>query len=516
MRSGLVLLGLVVVAVVPRARADGAYTPPDFMAQPPPLPPSAQGGNVWRLGLSEALQIALHQNLGLQIERDQVQLGRLAQVQAAGKFEPTLTASYLHGSSTEPPLTLQEGAAGQLVTDISDDWQLGIADHFQTGTQLSLTLDNGRTSSTLGTAVEPLNYRTTLTVSVTQPLFRGFSGDLVIPRIDILRARIASDRERAQLVVDAEDVIERTEDAYWDVVAALYGYDLQVRSHKRAEDQLALTKRQIDAGTLPPSEIIAAQSTLAQRELGLVQAEEAIDAAWDQLRAIMNLPRDQWSRPILPTEVPRFDPHPTSPDEALQTAIANRPDLAQAGLDLKAELLALRQAKNNELPQIDLGVSGTAIGQDSRYGGAVRELGRVDANGWSVVLDFSWTPLSRATRAATAAERTHYVQLQTQREQLVQTIWLAVRDAVRNQRSAARQVAAAARARELAEQTLELEQRKFLNGTSSQFVIAQRQEELAAAQLAELTAVLTHLKAQAALAHATGEILSANGVVLEK
>ena len=515
MRSGWVLLCLLVVAAVPRARADDAYTPPDFMTTPPPLPPSA-GGNVWKLSLSDALQIALHENLGIQIERDQVQIGHLAELQARGHFEPTLTAAYLHTTDTEPPLTLQEGAAGALVTDSSDDFQVSLGDTFETGTQVSLTLDNGRSASTLGTAVEPLNYRTTLTVGFTQPLLRGFSTDLVIPRIDILRARIASDRERAQLAVVAQDVVEQTEDAYWDVVQALYGYDLQVRSHKRAEDQLALTKRQIAAGTLPPSDIIAAQSTLAQRELGLVQAEEQIHAAWDQLRAVMNLPRDQWSRPILPTEVPRFEPQATSPEDALQTAVENRPDLAQAGLDLKSELLSLRQAKNNELPQIDLGLNASAIGQDAHYGGAVRELGRVDAAGWSVQVNMSWTPLSRATRAAAQAEAMHYTQLQKQREQLVQTIWLAVRDAVRNQRGAARLVTAAAKSRELAEQTLELEQRKFLNGNSSQFVIAQRQEELAAAQLAELTAVLGHLKARAALLHATGRLLAEHGVVLEK
>jgi len=89
-----------------------------------------------------------------------------------------------------------------------------------------------------------------------------------------------------------------------------------------------------------------------------------------------------------------------------------------------------------------------------------------------------------------------------------------VRDAVRNQRSAARQVAAAAHFRELSEKSLEVEQRKFLNGTSSNFVVAQRQEELAAAQLSELTAVLGHTKAAAALSRATGQLLAERHIEL--
>jgi outer membrane protein TolC len=124
-----------------------------------------------------------------------------------------------------------------------------------------------------------------------------------------------------------------------------------------------------------------------------------------------------------------------------------------------------------------------------------------------VFVNLSWTPLRRATSAAAEIERTRNEVVVARREQLVQQIWFDVRDAVRNQRSAARQVEAAARFRELAEKSLDVEQRKFLNGTSSNFVVAQRQEELAAAQLAELTAVLGHTKAATALARATGQLL---------
>jgi outer membrane protein TolC len=91
-----------------------------------------------------------------------------------------------------------------------------------------------------------------------------------------------------------------------------------------------------------------------------------------------------------------------------------------------------------------------------------------------------------------------------------------VREAVRNQDNAARQVAAAARFRQIAEQTLEVEQRKFLNGSSSQVFVAQRQEELAAAQIAEVGAVLDHTKAEAALARATGELLAQKHIELTK
>jgi outer membrane protein len=515
MRStGLVLVVCAMFGA--RAHAEEVpYEPPDFMKETPPLPASVDAGTVWRLDLAEALRLAVHQNLGIAIERESVQIARLGVRVARGALEPLLTASLDHGRSDSPPFTLQQGGASQIVTSVNDGWTLSLAQRLATGMQLQLDFTNDRSRSTAGDAVEPLVYRSRVSLSVTQPLLRGFSTDLVVPRIEVLRAEVASERERQQLVVAAADVVERTEDAYWDVVQALYRYDLEVRSGKRAEDQLALTHRQIAAGLMPPSDLISAEATLAQRRLQLLQAEQEIEQASDRLRGILHLPRDQWARAILPLDVPRFVAETSRPEDMLAIAIKHRPELAQLDLDLEAQALAVRKAENDQLPQIDLGVTATLIGQDSRYPGALEDVGRAVAPGYTVLLNMSWTPLGRATGAAADIERAHQRTAVIRREQTVQDVWLAVRDAVRTQHSAALQVTAAARFRELATQSLEVEQRKFLNGTSSNFVVAQRQEELANAQLSELTAVLGHKKSTAALLRATGRLLEDRHIELE-
>jgi len=266
---------------------------------------------------------------------------------------------------------------------------------------------------------------------------------------------------------------------------------------------------------LPASDLIAAKSTLAQRKLNVVTAEEGIDAAWDQLRGIMNLPRAQWSRPILPIDVPTFAPVVLAPNDALELAVHRRPELAQADLDLQATLLSIREAENNKLPEIDVGATLNVVGQDTAYGSTLGQLPGFDGNGWSVFLNFTWTPLQRATSAQVEIERTRRTSSQINREQLVQRIWADVRDALRNQRTASRQVLAAASFRDLAEQSLAVEQRKFLNGTSFNYVVAQRQDELANAQLAELNALLAHSKANAALARATGQLLEQRHIELQ-
>ena len=506
---------LSVVAVSTAARADDApYVPPDFLNATPPLPESVPAANALRLDLAQALQIAVRQNLGVTLERQNTEVAALEVDVARGLFEPELVANYAHGSSRIPPASAQEGMAGDILRFSDDRWDLGIRERVATGMQLSATWTSSRSDSSLGTAVEPINYRSEVTLGLTQPLLRGFSPDLEIPQLAILQARISSDRQRLQLSVSVSDVVERTEAAYWEVLRALYNYDLQRRSQKRAEEQLDLTKRQITAGAIPPADVISAESTLAQRQLQLVQAEQSVEASWDALRAILNLPREDWAKPIIPVDVPRFVPHPLSAEQALQTALGHRPEIEQMDLELKSSALSVRKADNDKLPQIDLGLSGTVIGQDAEYSTALDQLGGFDGRGWNVFVNFTWTPLRRATSAQAEIERTRHEMTTARREQLVQQIWFAVREAVRNQDNAARQVAAAAHFREIAEKTLEVEQRKFLNGTSSQVVVAQRQEELAAAQISEVGAVLDHNKAVAALAHATGELLTQKHIEL--
>src|SRR5262245_49301902 len=208
---------VVCLLTASRARADdAAYEPPDFMTEVPPLPASADARAVWRLDLAEALRLAVRGNLGIAIERQSVQIARLGVGVARGVFEPVLAASFAHGRADSPPATAQEGSADEILSAVTDDWRLSLAQRLATGLQLDLDFTNGRARSTSATAIGPLTYRSQLALTVTQPLLRGFSTDLVVPRIDVLRAELASERERQQLAVAAVDVVERTEDAYWD------------------------------------------------------------------------------------------------------------------------------------------------------------------------------------------------------------------------------------------------------------------------------------------------------------
>jgi outer membrane protein TolC len=509
---------LVAIVCVRVARADdGAYVPPPFLASPPALPAGYDPATAWRLDLSEALRIATQHNLNLTLARQQRAIARVAVDLATGAmYEPTVTAGVNHQSSEQPPSSLQAGDAGSIITMRSDTWQLGLAQRLPTGALVSLGFATGGTRSTAGTAVLPVTDTGSLTLTVSQPLLKGFSFDLSIPQSAILSARIASRQEREQLKIKAADVVQSTEAAYWDAVAALYSYDATIRSQRLAEDQIALVRRKIASGLAATSDLTAAESQLAQRKLDVVHAADSVEQAWDALRIVLDLPRDRWKIPILPTERPRFQPAASStPEQALALAIAHRPELAQAALDIESSDLAMRKAANDRLPEIDLGLSASAWGQGASYGAALEQVGSRDATGWGMMMSLTWTPLGKAAAANAEIARIQHASKITSREVAAQTIWNQVRAAVRNQRTAAAAVAAASHARELAGESLEIENRKYLSGSSSNIAIAGAQKDLAGAELAELRALLDHQKAETALLLATGRLLDERHIVLE-
>ena len=508
----------MIAAFASVAQADEpSYQPAGFIAEQASLPEQsdANAPPPRRLSLAEAISVAAKNNLGLVLEREAVRVGELNIDVARGIFEPSLTGSYAHTSADLPPQNTNEGGVDDVLTITGDNWRVGAQKRFSTGTNLALDFQNNRSRSSAANAVSPVNYRTTAELRLTQPLLRGFSFDLTIPKISVLRAELASEAGRARAQTTLSAVTAATETSYWSLVRALKRYQVTNASLDLARSQMELSKRQIEAGVLAPSAAIEAETTLAQRELARIRAQTSVEAAQDALRAVLNLPRARWSEPLLPTDTPNFEPSELSASEALEAARKNRPEIAQRLLSLKSAEYDRREAANNRLPQIDLALSYSLVGQDDRYRDALSDVGERAAPAWGVFLSLEWTPTRRATRAASAISASNVRVASAQHEQAILSLFTEVRDALRNLDSANRELLASARFRQLAERSLDAEQRKFAAGTSSNYLVAERGRSVAEAQLAELDSLINHKTAKLALLRATGELLEKRNVTLE-
>jgi outer membrane protein len=77
-------------------------------------------------------------------------------------------------------------------------------------------------------------------------------------------------------------------------------------------------------------------------------------------------------------------------------------------------------------------------------------------------------------------------------------------------------IASSEKARDLAQKTLEAEQKKYELGVSTLFFVLQDQTNLAVAQTNEVQALVNYTKALVVFDRATGQTLSHNGIEIEK
>jgi outer membrane protein TolC len=491
------------------------YTPPAFITEPATLAHAEQQASAWPLTRGDLLARLLGHNLGLQIQRETVRHTQLGEQSANGAFEPTVSATYRHRDANTPPSNQQEGSAGDIITNIDNSWTLGATDRLKSGTRIDLNFNNNWSQSSQGNAIRPDLYRSSVDLTLTQPFLRGFSLDGQVQSASILRARFASRRALEQARLTAATLVMAAENAYWDLVEALKSYQVRLASLELAKNQLELTQRQIQAGVLPPSDLINAEGTLARRELGLVEAEASIERNADRLRELMNLPGAEWHRPILARDTPEFVELRPNVPALIARAEEKRPQLQQAELALAQARLDSRVADNQNLPALDASLSGGLVGQDSTYSAALTELRGGRGRYWSAFVSLTLQPFAElsgaeAERAAASSRRA-----KLERELTLSNIRVEIRQAARALETAERQLYAAARSRRLAERSLSAEERKFANGMSNNFFVAERQEQLAQAQLAELSALIRHEKARGDLQLATGELLEARNVRLE-
>ena len=497
------------------AGTPATYVTPDYLRKLPELPERMRHRAAKRLALPQAIEAVLRQNLQIALSQERVVETVAFRSAANAAFEPLVEMAAGRDRSESPPATVLEGQVGEVLERENDFWSLGIAQRLPTGTELRLDWRNNRSESTLGTRLAPEVFGSSLNLGLVQPLLQGFSFSGRIQRAPVLRAEFASDAAREEARLRAMLTVKATEDAYWDLVQSYKVYEVTRRTFGLAEEQLELTRRQIAAGVLPESDLIGVEGTLAQRQVALVRAETQIERSADLLRGLLNLPAAAWDAPIVPVDAPSFV-HVSVPfDLAFDRALVQRPELKRVKIDLSRIALDLEVARNARWPRLDLRGNVGTVGQDTAYAETLEQVRQATGHQWGIGVVFSWAPLGVGTRAEIRRLESVARQNTFDRQGIIVDLRTQIREALRAIETAERQLLASAKFRELAERSLDVEQRRFLNDLSSNFIVAQRQAELAEARLGELEALIQHEKASSDLQLAMGDLLEARHLTFQ-
>lgn len=464
-----------------------AVSGPGRAAVKPPAPPPAAEGPRVELSLADAVALAMRDNRAIR----SAFLQRVAQKfnlrVAEDKFSPKLniSGSYLLRRNTgDNGSSADISPVASMVTPI--------------GTQITM----GWTKASDKMDSTGLNSRSGLTFSVIQPLLRDGGVDAAMASVRIARL----DEKINQLGL--KSTVSQT---VTDVILAYRAFLLAQEQERisrdalaRAKELLAVNHALVASGRMAEVDVVQTESDVANQELAVEQAINAVDAA--RLVLLGKLALDLRTD-IVPKERLAVQPVDIKLDRALAVATESHPDYLIQLIALERGKHGLGVAKNKRLWDVSV-VAGSEItraypdspkGRRNSYGGV------------QVGIPLGDLSAEQAEVSAATALRTAEVKLDDVRQQVEgQT-----RDAVRNVDARWRQHEIARRARDLASRKVEIEREKLRLGRSSNFQVLSFETDLRRAESTQLNAMIDYLNALTILDQQVGTTLDTWQISLE-
>jgi len=511
------------------------------------------------LSLQDAVQLALQNNLDITVQR-YVTYQTDAQVLAAKAgpgfvtqngqfvtFDPAFNSYLAWSRSSLPinnPFTSGAGTAGLLALNTQQAvGNVSYGQAFPSGTSFSVALDNSRSSQSPTANFFNPSVNSQLVVGFTQSLLQGRGTAFNLQALRVARInRKASDLQFEQQLINT---VVAVMNQYYELVFAQQ--DVGVKEKTLALDDKLYNdnKRQVEIGTLAPIEITRAESEVASAKGALITSQTLAlqqETVLKQLifRNVMDTRISQVS--IMPTDKP--DEKLTVPDISLTDAVGEattkRPDVKQAALDLDLRKVVVRGSRSLLLPTLTLSaeyatqglggnecLTGVApnttpcpsgpppVGSTIIAGGLHDALAQVFQSNfptYGVSLNLNLPLRNRIAQAANIQAQLAEKQSAASLQRLRNTVAVDVRNAqiLLLQDKAA--VEADVRARILAEETLDAEQKKFLLGASSTFLVIQAERDLAVARSTEVRALANLAEAKVNFDRALGRTLDVNRI----
>ncbi|MFP3939924.1 MAG: TolC family protein [Thermoanaerobaculia bacterium] len=480
-----------------------------------------------QLTLDQAVEIALQRNLGLVIERYNWIQAREGVLESLGMYDTLFSAGYEQRDVTQPTIEVVEGVP--VTQQTSEGFSLTLSQLVPTGGVAELTTSaSDQESNSQNVFFNPL-FNADASLTFTQPLLRGF-GRTATER-SLMVARVGASQSVEFLEQRISETVLAVEQAYWDLVGARNQLTVAEEALRLAEVLHEQNQVRVEVGTLAPLELIQSEAGIASREEEIILAEAAIEDAADQLRQLLNLERGElWNTPIIPATDPETEPIEIDVEEAISTALNERPELAAQLYRLDSLEIEERFFRNLARPQLDFvanyGLSGLTgdsegdpdAGIDPTTGSFSDSFDQVtarDFDRWSVQLRLSYPLQNREGRAQATRAQLALEQGLAELDQLEQEISTEVRAAARQVETASKQIESAQISRRLEERNLEAERKRYENGMSSSFRVLQIQEDLTQARSREVNAIASYRRALAGFYRSVGMLLDQKGVEMD-
>jgi len=504
--------------------------------------------------LKEATELALRNNLEIEIERTNIDTQRQLLNAAKGVFDPILRYAPGYEKRNTPAASALQAATGKLTEDFVNNNVSFLGKTPWRGMSFNAAFDNARTNTNNPFVTLNPNVNSRLTLGATLPLLRGRLIDMDRAQLRI-RAKNINVSE-LDLELRAIDVISRVEQTYWDLAAARQAVEVAQEGVKLSDEQLGRTERQIAAGALAQVELSASQSELERRKDTYYANLDALNTIENGLKALLSPVRDSeiWKDELVPTDrKPATDAGLEPLADAVKSALGKRVELKQVARRREANDVQTELNRDLLKPQVNLvgaytnaGLAGSVSSADNPfsssnvplynrlnelsavaglpplqppnlgslppfliggYGQALQSLfgGRFPSVQVGVQFDLNLrnqTAQANLAQSAIAEKRLNLEKIRTE-----QVIDMQVRNALQSLQANRQRIVAAEAAVKAAQEKLDSEIRLFQTGESTNFLVLTRQNEMLESRRRLVVAQLEFNKATARLEQAKGETL---------
>lgn len=501
-----------------------------------PIEKAEKDGTALRLSMKDLTKLALQNNLDIAISDTNEELYQQRVYQTYGPYDPKVTAGFGVQSTKSANTRLDTASTlGGFNKQDNQYWNFGFTQNFKTGGYLNANWSTNRSDTNQAFALFSPQFNSSMRATFTQPLRQNLRIDQ--NRTAIKLANLNMNINDIQFKQQVTSTIASIQGVYWDLVSAIRNYEIARGSVGLAQITLRDNKKKVEIGTLAPIAITEAMATMASREGDLIVAEENILRVENNLRSKISSDRNAeiWRKVIVPTDTPDFKEYKVDLSTAIDTALANRPELAQNALTIKTADINYALGRDQRKWQFDLvgsfGASGVAGPQtidnktglpsirEDLIGGYPTAVGNIFTRGftnWSVGFQVTIPLKNHSLESQLAQIQVQKRQYLMQRKNSEQAIQVDVRNAVQSVDTNKKRVEQSKMARQLAQEQLDGEEKRFQAGLSENFRVLDRQNVLSQSQFSELQALIAYRKSIITLQQAMYTLLEANDFDIAK
>jgi outer membrane protein len=425
----------------------------------------------------------------------------------------------------------------------------GYTQGFEWGTALAAGFNNTHyaTNSPLSLLTPAIS--SNFQIRVTQNLLQGFGS---LPNTRFIRIA-KNNREISDVAFRLQIIttVDQIENMYWDMVYAYENVRVQQEALTYAQKALDDSRKQAQVGTVPPIQVVSAQSTVSTNQQNLIMAQNNLEL--EKL-----LMKNALSRSIEDPVLAEADVIPTStmqiPQEEavvptqdlINQALNHRAELVESRIDLNSRDLSSKAVRNSMLPSLDAfayysgsGVGGNvnpavlsppcnpaisscfsgssapppfANGGPVGYGGTLNQLFNGTAPDKGIGLTLTIPLRNREAQANQVRAELEYRQAQVRLHQLENQVRIEVRNAQFDVKQNLAAVQAAQYAVDFARQTLDADQQKLKVGLTTTTAILQDASVLTTSESNLVSAKAAYEKSRIEVDRATGLLLDHSGI----